>query len=87
MTYTEYCSICGYAKEGIYCHCDTNKKPVKIINELEFLRWIIAADRSEPYGYGEARTDGKTPDKGQRFLTPRELAEIRLKAIIEKKVT
>lgn len=28
MTYTEYCSFCGYAKEGSYCHCDTNKKPL-----------------------------------------------------------
>ena len=26
MTYVEYCSICGYAKEGEYCYCDGNKK-------------------------------------------------------------
>jgi hypothetical protein len=55
-----------------------------MINEIEFLKWIIASDKSETYVYGEARKgDGKIPKKGERFLTPREMAELRLKELIE----
>lgn len=55
-----------------------------MIDEMEFLRWIIVSDKSEPYSYGEARFgDGKAPAVGSRFLTPKEMAESRLKELIE----
>lgn len=51
--------------------------------EMEFLRWIIASDKTKPYNYGQKRTNGDKPDKGQKWLTPKEMAEIRLRDLIE----
>lgn len=43
---------------------------IKMCNE------VIFNDRSLLYRYGEARpSDGEVPEKGQRWTTPREIAE------------
>lgn len=53
-----------------------------MIEEKEFLKWIIASDKTLTYKYGEPKKDGTKPDVGQRFLTPRELAELRLRELV-----
>lgn len=42
---------------------------------------IVRLDRSKPYGYGEVRpSDRLSPPAGRRWNTPRERAEIELRA-------
>lgn len=57
-----------------------------MINEQEFLRWIIASDKTKPYNYGQKRANGDKPNKGQKWLTPKEMAQLRLKELLEKEL-
>jgi len=49
---------------------------------IELLERIVAVDQTPPYEYRQARQwDGEYPPSGQRWLTPREIAQSALKQI------
>lgn len=49
-----------------------------MMSEIDFLRAVIAADKTMSYEYGEARANGELPPSGKKWLTPKELAQLRL---------
>lgn len=55
-----------------------------MIDEMTFLQWIIDSDTTPRYEYGQANTKGELPGKGERFLTPKELAKERMRGILNK---
>jgi len=47
----------------------------------EFLTAIVTSDKTPPYSPGDLNNEGKTPDGGAVFLTPRRLATLALTRI------